>query len=140
MLTFGWMNATDVEQLLRPIVSDLPLRVVIVFGSVARGTANAASDVDLGVLPSRALTLDEELAIEARLESAVGRPVDLVRLDLADPVLRWRVAREGVVIHAPIRTDASRFIARAAIEHDEMAHVMEDATRRFAARLARNGT
>jgi predicted nucleotidyltransferase len=132
------MNASDVERLLRSILPDLPLRLVILFGSVARGSATTKSDVDLGVLPSRELSLTEELALQGRLEEAVGAGVDLVRLDHADAGLRWRVAREGVVLYAPVRTDASRFLARAAIEHDEMAHVMEDAARRFTARLARS--
>jgi predicted nucleotidyltransferase len=112
-------------------------RLVILFGSVARGTASEDSDVDLGVLGSGVLSLADELALQARLEQRLACRVDLVRLDLADPMLRWRVARDGVVLHADPPAEAARFLAQAAIEHDEMAPLIEEATRRFTARLAR---
>jgi len=74
-----------------------------VFGSVARGEARADSDLDVAVLldaPSAdGLTHRRELAdLAARLEQAVGRPVDLVVLGLRDPILGHRVLSEGKLV------------------------------------------
>lgn len=71
------------------------------FGSQARGMAQAHSDVDVAVYvdPVTDLTqgfgIDSEIA--ADLMSALGRnDVDVVLLNRADPVLYHRVLRDGV--------------------------------------------
>ncbi len=43
----------------------------------------------------RALTFDDKLAHRAALEGAAGRPVDLVDLDAADPIVRMQVLKTG---------------------------------------------
>ena len=113
-----------------------PPRLVILFGSHARGSAHADSDVDLAFLPDGETSLAEELSLEADLTRALDCDVDLVRLDTDDAILKWRVARDGVVVFASPAREAPRFFARAAMEHDEMAPMLEDASRRFARRIA----
>ena len=71
------------------------------FGSVARGTATTASDVDVAVLltadPPR--TLDGlHLGLEDDLEHALGVPVQLVVLNRAPCDLVHRVLRDGVLL------------------------------------------
>lgn len=68
------------------------------FGSAARGTAQAGSDVDIAVLLSRdpAPTLDGlRLDLRDTLEGLVGRKVDLVVLNNAPVDLIHRVLRDG---------------------------------------------
>jgi predicted nucleotidyltransferase len=115
-----------------------PVELVIVFGSTARGTAHAESDVDVGVIFRGEVSLSEELALENRLERATGRSVDIVRLEEADILLRYRVARDGVVVFAKPAHAAPRFLARAGYEYDETRELREDAMRRYAARLRRH--
>jgi uncharacterized protein len=113
------------------------LRIAILFGSRARGTARADSDVDVAILPaSEDLSLAEEHALAADLERAAGAPVDLVRLDHASAALEWRVARDGVVLLSDPPQAAIRFRARAGIAHDEVRELEVDAMRRYRARLA----
>jgi hypothetical protein len=71
------------------------------FGSVARGTAKPASDVDVAVLltgdPPR--TVDGlGLGLEGDLERRLGRPVQLVVLNRAPCDLVHRVLRDGVLL------------------------------------------
>ncbi|MBA2320945.1 MAG: nucleotidyltransferase domain-containing protein, partial [Deltaproteobacteria bacterium] len=40
----------ELEQQLRPVLDGAPLRLAILFGSTARGTARPDSDVDIGIL------------------------------------------------------------------------------------------
>src|SRR5688500_16172319 len=62
------------------------VRLAVMFGSAARGTARSDSDVDVGVL----LDDDDGLpALRVALERVVGRSVDLVSLRTAPPLLRF---------------------------------------------------
>lgn len=71
------------------------------FGSVATGRAHRESDVDLGVLldrqlhPGAADRFDARLRLVERLQSATGRPVDLVVLNDAPPQLARHIMTRG---------------------------------------------
>lgn len=71
---------------------------VYLFGSVARGTAGAGSDVDVAVLfgtaPPRTLN-GPRFVLEGELERVLGTSVDLIVLNEAPVDLRVRVLREG---------------------------------------------
>ena len=74
---------------------------VYLFGSVARGEAGAASDVDVAVLLATdpAPQLDGLLlADEEELEKTLGAPVQLVVLNTAPCDLVHRVLRDGVLL------------------------------------------
>lgn len=131
------MSREDIVQRLRPVLENGPaLRLALLFGSIARGTETGASDVDLAILPSDpALSLGEELALQSRLSSACGREVDLVRLDGATPALRFRIAREAVLLLGhPL--ELSRFQAQAGIEHADLEQSRQQAIQRFLKRLS----
>ncbi len=74
-----------------------PLRLAVLFGSTARGEARRGSDVDVGVLlePDTSACRRE---VEAELGRAAGREIDLAFLSEAPPLLRFEVARDGVLL------------------------------------------
>lgn len=75
------------------------IRIIGVFGSVARGEARADSDVDLLVTYDRPLGL--ALADAAgEIEAAIGRPVDLASEKWLRPRLREAIAPELVRVDA----------------------------------------
>jgi hypothetical protein len=69
--------------------------------------------------------------LQADLERAFGRRVDLVRLDRASVLLRWRAAREGAPLSAEPRHEWPRFVARAGIDHAELAALYARAAEGF---------
>ena len=71
--------------------------LAVLFGSSARGVPSRNSDIDLGILLSED-GADERSGIEAALCRAAGRPVDLIFLEEAPPLLRFEVARDGKVL------------------------------------------
>lgn len=85
---------------LRTALPDLkrrwPIRSLAVFGSVARGDASAASDLDVLVEFERSLGLSEFLALEAALSALVDRRVDLVTREALKPHIGRRVLDEAV--------------------------------------------
>ncbi len=71
------------------------------FGSTARGTRRAGSDVDIGILlagdpPTTLQGL--KLDLEGELERRLDLPVQLVVLNSAPPDLVHRVLRDGILL------------------------------------------
>lgn len=65
------------------------------FGSTARGTATAASDVDLLVAFDGPATSDRYFGVQFYLEDLLGRPVDLVTETALRPELKPRIERDA---------------------------------------------
>lgn len=114
-----------------------PLRLAILFGSAARNQLRPSSDIDIGIVPrDRDLPLAIELQLQASLARACARDVDLVRLDRATTLLRWRVAKDGHTLVADPDYERVRFLAWAAIDYGDFAPALMRAADRFRRRLA----
>lgn len=72
------------------------LRLFMLFGSRARGDAHEASDWDFGYLAAD--DLDYAALLAAIVNSVGSDRVDLVDLARASGLLRYRAARDGVVV------------------------------------------
>ena len=59
------------------------VQLAILFGSVAKETANSDSDLDIAVLADHKLSSDEKIQLIQGLAEKIGRPIDLI--DLFDP-------------------------------------------------------
>jgi uncharacterized protein len=122
---------------LRAALAGAPVRLAILFGSAARGRARADSDVDVGILPrDPTQPLAVELRLQAQLERACGREVHLVRMDQADLVLAWHIARQGVPLTADPPSEYARFVMRAVADYLDAEPALAAAGRRYARRLA----
>lgn len=93
-----------VTALSRHLAGQPDVAAAYLFGSVARGTADSRSDIDVGVLlhglPRRDLRQFERVeAIRAELIEVLKREVDVVLLNGASPDLLHRVLRDGIVVH-----------------------------------------
>lgn len=88
---------SDLEALQRALDGAPGVRLAVIFGSRGRDRGRAPRDLDVGVwLDDRAGDRLPELRVA--LERAAGRPVDLVLLDEAPPLLRFEIARGGRVL------------------------------------------
>jgi hypothetical protein len=85
---------------LRSALPDLkrrwPIRSLAVFGSVTRGAASAASDLDVLVEFARPLSLSEFVALEDALSALVRRRVDLVTRAALKPYIGRQVLDEAI--------------------------------------------
>jgi len=82
------------------------VEALYVFGSFARGTASADSDLDLAVLEPTPLAPLRRLEAQRELSVLLDRDVDLVDLGAASSVLRSEVVNGGIALYArdPMRT------------------------------------
>jgi len=118
------MEDPDVPSRLAGALSSLAARhglaAAYLFGSVARGEGRPDSDLDVGVLYENEppATLDGlGLELQADLEEAVGRAVDIVVLNRAPVDLIVRVLRDGVILLDRDRSRRIRFEVRSRNEY-----------------------
>lgn len=119
----------EIETAVRHAAASHPEVVAVyLFGSVARGTARASSDVDLGVLFSAPPppTLDGLLlGLEGEIEREVGLPVQVVVLNAAAPDLVHRVLRDGRLLLDRDRSLRIRFEIRARNEFFDIEPILD---------------
>jgi predicted nucleotidyltransferase len=122
------MDATAIEARLRAFFEADARGAIAVylFGSVARGEARAASDVDLGVLfevDPKATLEAPQFTLEAELERVLKLPVQVVALNRASSDLVHRVLRDGRLVLDRDRSARIRFEVRSRNEYFDMARI-----------------
>jgi uncharacterized protein len=110
-----------VEQTITAYYRDEP-RVVAVylFGSVAKGTARADSDVDIGLLydqPQPGGLMAQPFEDEAALGERLGRPVQIVAMNRAPADLVHRILRDGKLLLETNKSQRIAFEVRARNEY-----------------------
>ncbi len=121
------------EELIKEIESVLQtcmpqLEFACLYGSCARGEMRPYSDIDIGLyVPEdpEILTLGD---VTGRLESNLGRPVDILLLrglPERDPELAFRVASEGVLITEHRRHRYADFKKQAYLYYLDTQHLRE---------------
>ena len=81
------------------LLADIPyVQLAVLFGSMARGTAKADSDIDVAVQANRELSADERIALVEALALAFNRPVDLIDLRTAGQPLLDQIVRTGIPV------------------------------------------
>jgi uncharacterized protein len=93
--------------------SDPDVSLAVVFGSSARIAASRSSDLDIGV---GGVPLSRLPALAVTLSRLAGREVDLIQLEAAPPLLRFEIARDGVLLAERAAGLWSAFQARAMVD------------------------
>jgi predicted nucleotidyltransferase len=109
------LAGSSLEERLRGVVERVPgVRLALLFGSQARGTASTGSDVDVAVL-ARGVDL---LALGAALSQASGEAVDVVSLEDPGFPLLEELVRDGVPVYEGAPGAAASWRAHALSELD----------------------
>ncbi len=83
----------------KPVLAErFGVRRLALFGSMARGTAQADSDIDLLVEFDCLATPDRYFGVQFYLEDLLGRSIDLVTERALRPQLRPYVERDAITI------------------------------------------
>jgi len=89
------MNYSAIQQVENILVNYPYIRLAIIFGSIAKNTARADSDLDLAVSAGKPLTVQEKMQLIAALAEVLGRPVDLVDLATVGEPLLGQILAHG---------------------------------------------
>ena len=108
------MPDVSLEEQLKHTAAPLSsIRLLVLFGSTARGSDTSHSDVDVGVILENVSSRGE---VETALGRAADRPIDIVDLNDAPPQLRFEVARDGRVLIERVPYAWADFRARAMLD------------------------
>jgi hypothetical protein len=100
------VRRAQVQTSLHKMLSRKPnIALAFLFGSFAKGTANATSDIDVAVLFDTLPDAYQINALRDRLASRLKADVDIVVLNSASPIIKMQVLKHGVVICK--KTDAA---------------------------------
>jgi predicted nucleotidyltransferase len=129
------MPTASIEQALRTFFASRPAGIVAayLFGSVARGTAGARSDVDVAVLYEATPPATIEglpLDLENAIHQVVARPVQVIVLNTAPVSLVHRVLRDGVLVLDRAPSARIRFEVRARNEFFDLQPILARYRRR----------
>jgi len=109
------MAIAEIERQLRPAA-------VFLFGSEATGNTNPLSDVDLAVLLDRhaPMPFTGIGTVASDIEAVVARPVDLVVLNAASPVIAMQVLRGGRLLSCASADDLEAFTVRTLTDYADL--------------------
>ena len=129
------MATATIEQALREFFPVEPGGIIAayLFGSVARGTAGARSDVDVAVLYAMAPPATIEglpLELQTRLGQLLRRPVQVIILNTAPVGLVHRVLRDGILVLDRAPSTRIRFEVRARNEFFDLQPIVDRYRRR----------
>lgn len=105
----GMSCAEIVATIRRVLAGRADVRVAVLFGSQARGTARADSDVDVAVDAPGV----DVLALGAALSTALEREVDVVPMEDSTIPLMEHLVRDGIVAHEGYRGAGALWRSRA---------------------------
>jgi predicted nucleotidyltransferase len=132
-VTFHPTEAT--RDAIEKVVADRAgLRLVVLFGSLARGQALPTSDADIGILGGE---FWDQLAAGAAIGSLLGREAHVVDLAAGSDVLRYEIARDGVPLHQADAVVWPRFRAEAIVRYLDFQPVLAICAEGARARLRR---
>jgi uncharacterized protein len=103
---------------------DAKLELAVVFGSVASGEARFDSDIDVAVRYEHVLNNEEKIALIESLAIAANRPVDLIDLRIAGPVVARQALTKGKRIFGSNEVWAKE-VSRTLIDYADFAPLLE---------------
>lgn len=83
---------------IQEIAAENHLKLVLLFGSQASEKTHKESDIDIGILPSKNLTFEEEIKITTEF-SNIALNFDLSNLQKASPLLLKKVIENCEIIY-----------------------------------------
>jgi predicted nucleotidyltransferase len=108
------MPDVSLDEQLKQTAASLPgIRLLVLFGSAAKGSDRRRSDVDVGIILEEPSSRAE---VEIVLGRAAGRAIDIVDLNEAPPHLRFEIARDGKVLVERVPYAWANFRAKAMID------------------------
>jgi len=106
---------------IKNILSDFGLELLILFGSYESEKFSENSDIDLAVkVKNMDFLKNNQDHVLYSISKIFGlRPVDLVLLNHADPLIKFKIASEGKLLYQNKKGLFEKFQVRAASEHND---------------------
>lgn len=111
----------DITEALRKWSAAEPeLELVILFGSASTGKTHSGSDVDIAVLRSTPLTMEERLEMVQQLSQLLVKEIDLVDLANCHGEILVQILTKGQILKKASSAQLSRLLQRMLYEQADM--------------------
>lgn len=87
------------EEIVKIILDNLKCEAIILFGSFARGTQNAESDIDIAVKVKEKLDKKEIYKLSNLLADKLNKEIDLINLDEIGDTFRYEILINGKTLY-----------------------------------------
>jgi len=118
------MSPSIISQIVYALRSVASLELAVLFGSVARDEADMSSDLDVAVRYAKALDAEQKLTLIEALADVSGRPIDLIDLRVAGPIVAREALTSGKRIFGTDEIWASQ-TARTLVDYADFAPLIE---------------
>jgi predicted nucleotidyltransferase len=132
------------KEFLPSVLTEYPVDVAYVYGSVARGAVTPFSDVDIALVLNESLPSHERLNLELEIESAIEdasglRGLDVRAINQAPLLVRGKVVQEGVRLYEHDRTRRVAFEVETRKRYFDFAPVARRLQAAFLEKIQREG-
>lgn len=83
----------------KAILEKMDCEVILLFGSYARGTQNAESDIDIAIKSNKEISKKEIFEIRLELEETIKNDIDLINLDNINDDFRYEILMNGKILY-----------------------------------------
>src|SRR5690625_4802168 len=87
------------ELLIQKVVKEISPAFIILFGSFAKGSSNADSDIDIAYFSDKKLSPYERFILASELSNLAEREVDFIDIKQIDTVFTAQIFSEGIPIY-----------------------------------------
>ena len=81
------------------LINNFECEAILLFGSYARNTQNAESDIDLAIKFKKEIQPKELFEIKRKLEDILEKDVDLIDLENTQDGIRYEILINGITIY-----------------------------------------
>lgn len=94
------MDNTMLREVVNVLKTSVSPQLIYLFGSTAKGTSHAESDLDIAFLSTVTLDEYEVFMLAQQLASKINRDVDLVDLRKASTVFQGQIVATGKILYS----------------------------------------
>ena len=88
-----------IENIKEYLIEKIDCEAIVLFGSYARGTQNAESDIDIAIKPNTNISKKQIFYLSQELEEKIKTEVDLINLDDINDSFRYEILINGKTIY-----------------------------------------
>lgn len=87
------------EEIVKIILNNLECEAIVLFGSFARGTQNAESDIDIAIKVKEKIYKKEIYKLSNILADKLNKEIDLINLDEIGDTFRYEILINGKTLY-----------------------------------------
>lgn len=87
------------EKIVKILLNNLDCEAIVLFGSYARGTQNAESDIDIAIKIKEKLDKKEIYILSNLLADELNKEIDLINLDEIGDTFRYEILINGKTLY-----------------------------------------